>query len=88
MIELLKKMFEATPEKTTIVLIEKCSGCRREINIEITPTSSGFGLQGGVLFKCNPDGYLAKCPACCEANPKIDVNSYDTAPKKIPQNKP
>jgi len=88
MIELLRKMFEANPEKTTIVLIEKCSGCGREINIEITPTSSGFGLQGGVIFKCNPDGYLAKCPGCYEANPKIHVNSYDTAPKKIPQNKP
>ena len=72
MIELLRKMFEAHPEKITIVLIEKCSDCGREINIDITTTSSGFGLQGGFLFKCNPDRYLAKCPACYEANPKID----------------
>jgi hypothetical protein len=88
MIELLRKMFEANPEKTTIVLIEKCSGCGREINIEITPTSSGFGLQGGVLFKCNFDEYLAKCPVCYKANPKIDKNSSSTAQKKISQNKP
>lgn len=75
MIEILRKMFEANPEKSTIVLIEKCSDCGRKTNIEITPTSSGFGLQGGALFKCKPDGYLAKCPACYEANPKIDGKS-------------
>jgi len=68
MIEILKKMFEANPEKSTIVLNEKCSDCGCETIIEITPTSGGFGLQGGILFKCSPDGYLAKCPACCEVN--------------------
>ena len=70
MIEILKKLFEANPEKSTIVLKEKCSDCGRETIIEIKPTSGGFGLQGGILFKCSPDGYLMKCPACCEANGK------------------
>jgi len=70
MIEILKKLFDANPEKSTIVLKEKCSDCGSETIIEITPTSGGFGLQGGILFKCSPDGYLAKCPACCEANGK------------------
>ena len=88
MIEILRKMFEANPEKSTIVLKDKCSDCGRETTIEITPTSGGFGLQGGILSKCPPDGYLVKCPACCEANPKIHENSSDTAPKKISQNKP
>ncbi len=46
----------------------------RETIIEITPTSGGFGLQGGALFKCSPDGYLAKCPECYEKNFKIDDN--------------
>ena len=70
MIEILKKMFEANPEKSKIVLMDKCSDCGRETVIEITPTSGGFGLQGGILFKCSPERYLAKCPACCKANGK------------------
>ena len=74
MIEIFRKMFEANPEKSTIVLKDKCSDCRRETIIEITPTSVGFGMQGGVLFKCSTDGYLAMCPACYEANFKIDHN--------------
>ena len=70
MFEILKKMFEANPEKSKIVLTEKCSDCGLETVIEITPTSGGFGLQGGMLFKTSPDGYSAKCPACCQANEK------------------
>ena len=57
-------MFETNPEKSKIVLKEKCSECGSYTIIEITPTSGGFGLQGGVLFKCSPDKYIAKCPAC------------------------
>jgi hypothetical protein len=44
MIEKLRKMFEACPEKSTIVFKGKCSDCRCETIIEITPTSRGFGL--------------------------------------------
>lgn len=75
MIEILKKMFEADPEKSTINLIDKCSDCGCELIIEITPTSGGFGLQGGALIKCSPDDYITKCPACYEANlTTADVN--------------
>jgi hypothetical protein len=70
MIEILKEMFEANPGKSKIVLTEKCSDCGRETVIEITPTSGGFGLQGGMLFKTSHDRYLAKCPVCCKANGK------------------
>ena len=74
MLKILNKMFEANPERSTIVLKDKCSDCGCETIIEITPTSGGFGLQGGALFKCSPEGYLAKCPACYQVNPKIDDN--------------
>ena len=74
MIEILRKMFEANPEKSTIVLKDKCSDCGRETTIEITRTSVGFGMQGGVSFKSSTDKYIAKCPACYEANFKIDHN--------------
>jgi DNA-directed RNA polymerase subunit RPC12/RpoP len=66
MIEILRKMFKANPENSGIVLKEKCSDCGREIIIEITPTSVGFGMMGGALFKSSTDKYSAKCPACYE----------------------
>jgi hypothetical protein len=68
MIETLKKIYEANTEKSTIVLNGKCSDCGCETIIEITPTSGGFGLQGGALFKCSPDDYLVKCPDCYKVN--------------------
>ena len=74
MIEILRKMFDANPGRSPIVINNKCSDCGCETIIEITPTSGGFGLQGGVLFKCSPDKYIAKCPACYEKNFKIDDN--------------
>jgi len=71
MIEILRKMFKANPEKSTIVLNGKCSDCGCNVIIEITPTSVGFGLQGGALFKDSlPDEYFAKCPDCCQVKSK------------------
>jgi len=75
MIDILKKIFEANPEKSIIVLNDKCSDCGCDVIIEITPTSGGFGLMGGALFKGSlPDEYFVKCPACCKVNSKIDHN--------------
>jgi hypothetical protein len=64
MIEILRKIFEPNPGKSTIVLKGKCSDCGCKTIIEITRTSGGFGLQGGSLYKCSPDDYFAKCPEC------------------------
>ena len=77
MIEILRKMFEDNPEKSTIVLKEKCSDCGQEIIIEITPTSSGFGLMGGVLFMSSNDKYTFKCSTCYEKCFKIGNNQKD-----------
>jgi len=68
MLEILKKMFEAKPERSTIVLKDKCSDCGCEIIIYITPISGGYGLQGGALFKCSTDEYCAKCADCYKVN--------------------
>ena len=76
MIEILRKMFEDNPEKSTIVLKEKCSDCGCDTTIEITPTSSGFGLMGGFLFKSSEDEYTAKCAACYEKHFKINKNTW------------
>jgi hypothetical protein len=72
MIEILRKIFEANHEKSAIALKCKCSDCGCETIIEITPTSGGFGLQGGFLFKSSPNDYFAKCPDCYKVNPKVD----------------
>jgi len=73
-IEILRKLFEANPEKSTIVLNGKCSDCGCDTIIEITPTSGGFGLNGGALLKYSPDDYLVKCHGCYKADPKIQDN--------------
>ena len=70
MIEILRKLFESNPEKSTIALKGKCSDCGYDVIIEITPVSSGFGLQGGALFKYSSDEYLVKCHDCYQVNPK------------------
>ena len=70
MVEILKKIFKSNPENSIIVLNDTCSDCRREIIIEITPTSGGFGLQGGALYKNTLGSYSAKCPDCYKVTPK------------------
>ncbi|MGB6010719.1 MAG: hypothetical protein WBI57_05570 [Desulfobacterales bacterium] len=75
MIEILGNFFEANPGKSTIVLKSTCSDCGDDVIIHITSTSSGFGLQGGALFKRSSDGYFAKCSDCYKINSKIkDLN--------------
>lgn len=68
-------MFDANPGKSTIVLKEKCSRCGDDVSIEITPTSGGFGLQGGALFESSNDKFIAKCLNCYEKHFKIDDKS-------------
>jgi len=80
MIEILKKIFEDSPSKSTITLSCKCSDCGKDMVIDITSTSGGFGLQGGSLFKYSPDEYFAKCSDCYKTNPKT-TNHYK--PKHI-----
>jgi hypothetical protein len=67
LIEILKRTFEANPTKSTIELKKKCSDCGREVTIEITSTSGGFGLNGGVLFKHNSLSYILKCSDCIKS---------------------
>jgi len=74
MIKILRKIFEANPEKSTIILKEKCSGCGRRTIIEITPTPEGFGMKGGFLFKSSTVKYKVKCPDCIEKEPEISKN--------------
>jgi len=69
--EILRKIFEANPAKSTIVLKGYCSDCGCRTIVNVTPTSGGFGLLGGALFKHSADEYLVKCRDCYQVSPKM-----------------
>jgi hypothetical protein len=43
-----------------------CHNCRCSVEIEITKTSGGYGLNGGILYESNPDKFLVQCLDCHE----------------------
>ena len=71
MVEILKELFNGNPEKSKIVLNDRCWDCKSKVIIQITPTEQGFGLNGGALFKSPSGGYYAKYPVCYKVNPMI-----------------
>jgi len=73
MIDVLRKIFEANPEKSTITINGKCSECGCKVIVEIKPTSGGYGLLGGILVKCSPEKYSITCPECYKSNSKMEV---------------
>lgn len=81
--ELLRTIFEAFPEKSTIIFKGKCSDCGDVVVIDIIPTLEGFGLLGGAFVECSADKYVAKCPDCYKVNPKM-VEPYKANPNVLP----
>ena len=63
-IEALEKLFEKRPADSTITVVCKCSGCGKDVLIDITHTSRGFGLNGGFSFEVAPDKYFIECRNC------------------------
>jgi len=86
LIEILRKMFEGKPEKSTIEVKDKCSDCGCEIIVNITSTGGGFGLQGGVLFKSEAESTLLKCPDCNKLNPKMNGTKVKNNRRKAQTN--
>ena len=43
-----------------------CHHCGCSVEVEITKTSIGYGMLGGVLYEPNPQNFLALCEACYE----------------------
>jgi hypothetical protein len=81
--ELFRTIFEAFPEKSTIIFKGKCSDCGGIVIIDIIPTLEGFGLLGGAFVECSADKYIAKCPDCYKVNPK-KVEPYEANPNVLP----
>ena len=73
MIDVLRKIFEANPEKSTITINGKCLDCGRKVIVEIKPTSRGYGLQGGILVKCSSEKYSITCPECYNFKSKMEA---------------
>jgi hypothetical protein len=78
--ELLRSIFEAFPDKSTLTFNGKCSDCKRAVSIHIVPVSQGFGLLGGAFVECSADKYVVKCPDCYKVNSKI-IEPYQVNPK-------
>jgi len=74
MIDILRKIFEANPEKSTIIINGKCSECERTLIVEIKPTSGGYGLQGGILVKSSLEAYFITCPKCYRLSSKTEAS--------------
>ena len=79
----LKSIFEAFPEKSSIIFKGKCSDCDNDVNIDIIPTSQGFGLLGGAFVEWSEEKYAAKCPVCYKVNSKM-IERYPVKSKALP----
>jgi hypothetical protein len=63
-IETLKKMAEQNNNANYFCHRCQCHNCGCDIEIKITKTSGGCGLQGGVLYQPNDGNLSALCVDC------------------------
>lgn len=64
-LDMLRKIFEEHAQENPVIMKRNCSECGCAIEIEIHKTSSGFGLQGGILLERNQQ-IVADCLKCYE----------------------
>jgi hypothetical protein len=81
--DLIRSIFEAFPEKSTLTFNGECCDCKMAVAIEIIPTSEGFGLLGGAFVECSVEKYVAKCPDCYKVNARM-AEPYDTKADHLP----
>jgi hypothetical protein len=63
-IESIIGMFENNNDPNQCVYRGQCRDCGGEVEITITKTSGGYGLDGGILYEQNPKGVWALCDDC------------------------
>ena len=81
--ELLGTIFDAFPEKSTIIFKGECSDCGDAVSIDIGPTSEGFGLLGGAFVEYLMERYVANYPECYKVNYKM-VEPYNVHYNVLP----
>jgi hypothetical protein len=77
--DLFRTIFEAFPEKSSIVFTGECSECGGAVTIEIFPTSGGFGLLGGALVEGSTENYAVKCRHCYKDDAEM-IKQYKANP--------
>jgi len=63
-IKALKKIFEDRPVKSTVTISYKCSVCGKDVSIDITNTSGGFGFNGAFFLEYSFGTYIVTCRDC------------------------
>jgi hypothetical protein len=63
-LESLNRIFEQSKNPATYIYHDKCDICGCSVKIEITKTSGGYGLIGGILYEQDPENINALCIGC------------------------
>jgi hypothetical protein len=63
-VEMLNKIFKQNSSPKHFTYRGQCHHCGRDVEVEITKTSGGYGFQGGVLHASNPEDILVCCLDC------------------------
>jgi hypothetical protein len=69
--ELLKKIFEAHPGKSTMTINGKCADCGCSVTVVVESTSGGYGLLGGILDKTSFENFSITCLDCYKSHHNI-----------------
>ena len=69
--EVLEKIFEAHPGKSTMTINGKCSDCGCSVTVVVESTSGGYGLLGGILDKTSSENFSITCLDCYKSHHDI-----------------
>ena len=77
-IESLNRLFERNDNPHTYTYRGKCQTCGSSTNIEISKTSGGYGLLGGVLYETGLDNLIALCARCYDKYGKAEDRTVNS----------
>jgi hypothetical protein len=69
-IESLIRIFEKNYNSSHCSYGGKCHNCGCNVEVEITKTAGGYGLQGGVIFETYPEHLVILCGECYKKSGK------------------
>ena len=62
--ESLVQLFEQNNLGIHLTIQDVCDHCGSYVEIRLTKTSGGYGIQGGALYESNPEKFCSLCPNC------------------------
>ena len=77
-VESLNKLFERNNNPQTYTYRDKCQTCGSLTTIEISKTSGGYGLIGGVLYETDLDNLIALCVRCYDKYGKMERRTVNS----------